>query len=109
MTAMKTGGREARTDYRVVEAHDRASLLELRLYTGRTHQIRVHAATVGYPVIGDATYGRSVEWLKEAKVHRQLLHAWKLTVTHPKSGKIMEFAAPLPQDFKVFKRFLHES
>lgn len=75
-----------------------AALLEVRILTGRTHQIRVHLASIGYPVLGDALYGGagvSIEGLS-----RQMLHAWKLRVPHPVSGEAMEFTAPIPPDFK---------
>lgn len=109
MAALKTGGKEALTDYKVIHAHPLASLLELRLHTGRTHQIRVHAAAAGHPVVGDTTYGRRAEKLKDANVKRQLLHAYQIAFIHPKKEKLMEFIAPLPKDFLTFEEFLKKS
>jgi 23S rRNA pseudouridine1911/1915/1917 synthase len=106
MTAMQTGGREARTDYSVLESYDKASLLELELHTGRTHQIRVHSAKAGHPVIGDAVYGKPAPWLETAGVTRQLLHACRLAILHPKTEKTIEFRAPLPEDFRSFREFM---
>ena len=106
MAALTTGGREARTDYKVLEKFRRAALLELRIHTGRTHQIRVHCAKAGCPVIGDTTYGRQIPWAKEAGVTRQLLHARRLVLNHPANGRRMEFVAPLPEDFVRFEKFL---
>ena len=84
------------------------TLVELSPETGRTHQLRVHLASEGHPVLGDATYGGGVSRLAGAPklmglkplVHRQLLHAWKLTVTHPRTGERMSWEAPLPEDFR---------
>ncbi|MFH1067722.1 MAG: RluA family pseudouridine synthase [bacterium] len=108
MAVVTKRGREARTDYRALVVGTRASLLELRLYTGRTHQIRVHAAAAGCPVIGDAVYGRAVDWVKQAGVTRQLLHAKKIVFVHPRTNKTVEFVAPVPEDFKKFARFINE-
>lgn len=108
MAVVTKRGREARTDFRVLVAGTRASLLELRLHTGRTHQIRVHAAAAGCPVIGDIVYGRSVDWVKKAGIARQLLHAKKMVFIHPRTRKTVEFVAPVPEDFKKFARFLNE-
>lgn len=108
MAVVTKNGRTARTDYRVLAVGTRASLLELRLHTGRTHQIRVHAAAAGCPVIGDKVYGRPVEWVKQIGVTRQLLHAKKIVFVHPQTHKTVEFIAPVPEDFKKFARFLNE-
>jgi len=83
------------------------SLVELFPKTGRTHQLRVHLASLGHPVVGDATYGGGVSRLAGAPklkdlrplVHRQLLHAWRLEVTHPRTGERMAWEAELPGDF----------
>src|SRR4030095_1185968 len=74
MAVAREGGREARTDFRVVRAGADASLLECRLYSGRTHQIRVHLQHLGHPILGDTVYGG--RWA--GKFSRQMLHAWKL-------------------------------
>lgn len=85
--------KEARTRYRVLKRYNGATLLELKLLTGRTHQIRVHMAYLGHPVVGDALYGNRDSW------HRHALHASKIKFIHPKSGKIMSFESALPADF----------
>jgi 23S rRNA pseudouridine1911/1915/1917 synthase len=99
LVSVAGGGREARTRFRVLrEAHGR-SLLELRLETGRTHQIRVHLAGVGHPVVGDATYGRP----QSPRPPRQFLHAAHLEFAHPATGEWLTFDAPLPPDLARFK------
>ena len=88
-------GRQARTNYRVLRYVGKNSLLEITPETGRTHQIRVHLAAIGYPVIGDATYGK-----KSAYLNRQFLHAHRLVFYLPSSGKFVEFESPLPEDLQ---------
>ena len=88
-------GRQARTNYRVIRYVGKNSLLEITPETGRTHQIRVHLAAIGYPVIGDATYGK-----KSAYLNRQFLHAHRLSFHLPSSGKYVEFESPLPADLE---------
>ena len=88
------GGRRAVTHYAVLERFGNFTLVEFKLETGRTHQIRVHAKHIKRPVVGDTVYGSEVKGLKG-----QLLHAHKLVLTHPSSGEIMEFTAPLPDYF----------
>ena len=94
-------GRTARTDYRVRRAlagvpGGPAALLECRIHTGRTHQIRVHLKHLGYPILGDPLYGGPRE------PDRPMLHAWKLGFLHPRTGQPLEFCAPLPADFLAF-------
>jgi 23S rRNA pseudouridine1911/1915/1917 synthase len=91
--AVVSRGREARTEYSVIRYPGNYSLLEIRPQTGRTHQIRVHLAAIGYPVVGDATYG-----VKSPHLARQFLHASKLGFKLPSSGKYVEFESPLPLD-----------
>jgi len=93
--AVVEGGRYARTEYTVLERLRDASLLDVNLLTGRTHQIRVHLASIGYPVVGDRTYGRKRESIAAP---RQMLHAARLALRHPASGAEMVFEAPLPED-----------
>ena len=89
-------GRSAMTEYRVVRGGREMSLVECTLHSGRTHQIRVHLHHLGNPVLGDKLYSA-----KTAKgFPRQMLHAWKLGFTHPRSGEWQEFEAPLPADFR---------
>ena len=71
------------------------TLLDVNIETGRTHQIRVHLAAIGYPVAGDGVYGIKVKFLE-----RQFLHAWRLGFTHPVTGEALEFEAPPPADFQ---------
>ena len=88
-------GREARTEYRVLKYLGNYSLLEVRPRTGRTHQIRVHLAAVGFPVVGDTVYGG-----KSPLLDRQFLHASKLAFRLPSSGECREFESPLPPDLE---------
>lgn len=99
MKVVVRGGKTAHTDYRVIEGTDSAALVECTLHTGRTHQIRVHLAHLGHPVIGDLVYGKSLSKRWKFPIPRQMLHASRLGFTHPKSGKWVEFLAPLPKDF----------
>lgn len=108
MQARQTGGRNAWTDYKTLETTDVASLIELDLHTGRTHQIRVHAAESGHPVVGDMTYGRGIWWYEEAGVTRQLLHARFLKFTQPRTRIPIEISAPVPEDFLNLKSYLYE-
>jgi 23S rRNA pseudouridine1911/1915/1917 synthase len=89
-------GKRAVTRYRVRERFPRFTLLEARLETGRTHQIRVHMASLGHPVVGDDTYGRS-RGKAPVAVDGLALHAASLGFVHPITGKRLEFTAPLPQ------------
>ncbi len=96
-------GREAHTSYRVLERLTGATLVEARLHTGRTHQIRVHFKFLGYPLVGDRAYGnrqnQRLEDLTGFEAQRQMLHAFELSFTHPSTGKRMRFQAPPPADF----------
>ena len=92
------GGREARTRFKVLRELRGRSLLELQLETGRTHQIRVHLASVGHPVVGDIVYGRTQQPLPP----RQFLHATHLEFVHPTTGEWLLFDAPLPPDLADF-------
>lgn len=96
-------GREAHTTYRVLERLQGATLAEARLHTGRTHQIRVHFKFLGYPLVGDATYGHRQNFrlteLTGYSAPRQMLHAYLLAFIHPRTGKHLQFEAPLPEDF----------
>jgi 23S rRNA pseudouridine1911/1915/1917 synthase len=112
MAVTDGSGRAARTGYRVMERWRDATFLEVALHTGRTHQIRVHLAHLGFPVVGDAVYGRRANaTLKEKTSYlapRQLLHAWRLSVIHPLTKKTLVATAPLPDDFtKALAFFRH--
>ncbi len=104
MGVRSEGGREARTAYRVLRRLAGMTLLELGLETGRTHQIRVHLAHIGHPVIGDQAYGGRRERRRggseEPVAPRQMLHAWRLAFRHPVSDAWLEFEAPIPADFR---------
>jgi len=95
-------GREAVTRWSVIERFRNATLIEVRLRTGRTHQIRVHFASIGHPVLGDRTYGKKIEIEYKGKKKiffpRQMLHAELLGFTHPAMGEYLEFSAPVPED-----------
>ena len=94
--AVISGGREAITHYEVLEQYAGYSYLTFLLETGRTHQIRVHMAHIGHPIIGDPLYGPAKDkW----KLQGQCLHAGELTLTHPATGERMTFQAPLPAYF----------
>lgn len=94
--AVIEGGREAVTHYRVIERFGQYTLVECILETGRTHQIRVHMASIMHPVMGDPVYGIKKE---KYKTNGQLLHAATLGFTHPVTGELMEFHAELPDYF----------
>ena len=96
MSARTARGRQAVTDYRVLKQFAEFALVELRIHTGRTHQIRVHMAHIGHPVVGDATYGRVRP--TNISIVRPLLHAYKLGFTHPRSEQFVEFTTPVPDD-----------
>lgn len=99
--AVVSGGRAAVTRYRVLKYYHCYSLLQLKLETGRTHQIRVHLAHLGYPVVGDTAYAKgSPGDLPPELSMPQALHARRISLTHPRSGEKMEFSTPLPDEFK---------
>ena len=97
-------GKEAVTHYRTEKALNDSSLLECRLETGRTHQVRVHCASIGHALLGDPVYGRTPQKLrpvlKRLGFARQALHAASLGFIHPASGEYMEFSAPIPADMQ---------
>ncbi len=108
--AIVSRGREARTHYSVRERFAAATLVECRLETGRTHQIRVHLASIGHPLVGDMVYGKrkSADARLDA-FRRQALHAWRLSLVHPHGGNVMEWEAPLPEDFAaLLEELRHE-
>jgi len=115
--AVSSHGKEAVTHYRVIDRYQNHTHVKAILETGRTHQIRVHLSHIGYPLIGDPMYGGKVrfpkkadEVLKEALVSfkRQALHARKLTLTHPTSGDLMSWKAPLPDDMLALLDVLND-
>jgi 23S rRNA pseudouridine1911/1915/1917 synthase len=115
--AVRGDGREAVTNFRIEERFRMHTLLRVRLETGRTHQIRVHLAHVGLPVVGDPAYGgRQGRVAGDAatlntllhEFQRQALHAQRLTLTHPGSGRELVFDAPLPADFEALLAALRQ-
>ena len=96
--AIVQGGREAVTHYSVLERFGRYTLIECVLETGRTHQIRVHMASLGHSIVGDKVYGVKKE---RFNLNGQLLHARTIGFVHPKTGGMMEFSAPLPDYFEA--------
>ena len=102
--AVVKGGREAWTTFKVVERYCGITLVEALLHTGRTHQVRVHFQSLGFPLLGDATYGnRQNQRLAQElgfKAERQMLHASELEFDHPSTGKRVAFKAPWPNDFQ---------
>jgi len=102
--AVNSSGREARTHYKVIERFGKVALLECRLDTGRTHQIRVHLQHIKCPIVGDAVYARGAR--KSPVFPRQALHAAALELVHPRSGKRMRWSAPLPDDMAQLIRKL---
>jgi 23S rRNA pseudouridine1911/1915/1917 synthase len=96
------GGRASWTDWAVVERYgDLAALVTCTLHTGRTHQIRVHMASLGHPLLGDSAYG----WKESSRMARQpervMLHSGRLSLRHPKTARCLTFRAPLPADFRA--------
>ena len=98
--AVQKNGREAHTDWKLMEAFGKeASLMSCVIHTGRTHQIRVHLSQLGHPLLGDSTYGFKAGRLPGVNVPRVMLHATELHVAHPESGSALHFEARLPEDF----------
>ena len=108
MAVRPNSGRYAVTHWKVLTAWPGFSFVEVGLETGRTHQIRVHMASLGAPVAGDALYGGRIRDGFEPPVQRQLLHASTLRFTHPVSEQDMQFTAPLPEDMQQVLRQLEE-
>jgi 23S rRNA pseudouridine1911/1915/1917 synthase len=123
MAVVRGGGKVARTRYRVMEtfgdpARPFASLIECRLETGRTHQIRVHLTHLGHPLIGDPSYGRARQpprpkteaeekaYTAAGEFPRQALHAYVLGFQHPSTHKTMRFESPWPEDFSALVKAL---
>jgi 23S rRNA pseudouridine1911/1915/1917 synthase len=98
--AVVSSGRPATTGYRVRERFLGWTLLELDLVTGRTHQIRVHLAAIGHPIAGDPVYGTGTSRRGPEGLARLFLHAWRLELTSPSSGRLIRAEAPLPADLE---------
>src|SRR5213082_307879 len=96
MSTASRRGRAAKTEYRVLSSSNEMSLVECKLHSGRTHQVRVHLQHLGHPVLGDKIYGKK----HTAPFARQMLHAWKLGFQHPRTSEWKNFEATLPNDFE---------
>ncbi len=106
MAVVRSGGKQAVTHYRVLERFGAYTYIECRLETGRTHQIRVHMASIGHPLLGDEVYGRGKN---PFHLEGQTLHAMVLGFVHPSTGEYMEFEAPLPEYFEELLRKLRRT
>lgn len=103
--AARANGKLAVTNWRILDqvSSDRTALFECRIETGRTHQIRVHLASLGHPVIGDKVYGKpALDRQLDPVPQRQMLHAWRLSLWHPVTNERMTFEAPIPEDMKPY-------
>ncbi len=118
MTSRAYQGKKAITHWKVLKEWEGFSLLELSLLTGRTHQIRVHLSDMGYPVVGDAQYGgrRRAAGIKNTRLQsyiksldRQMLHACTLGITHPVTGKFMEFKSRMPREISALISLLDDT
>lgn len=111
MSTRTRRGKEAITQWKVLKRFGNATFIEVKLGTGRTHQIRVHFASIGHPVLGDRTYGKKTEVTVRGKEKilfpRQMLHAELLGFIHPVTGEYLEFSSPLPEDMAERIRKLH--
>lgn len=109
--AVTAKGRTALTHYKVIEDYGFASLVECKLSTGRTHQIRVHMAHIKHPVVGDPTYGKGRSSKKDReflqKFPRQALHAVEIHFVHPRTGKVRKFTSKVPKDMATLLRKLN--
>jgi 23S rRNA pseudouridine1911/1915/1917 synthase len=99
--AVTASGKSSVTHYEVLEAFRSASLVEVHLETGRTHQIRVHFSALRHPCVGDLTYGADPVLAKELRLERQWLHAVGLGFQHPSTGERVDFASPYPRDLQL--------
>lgn len=95
-------GKNSQTIYKTVEDYATGSLLELKLLTGRTHQIRVHLSAIGHPIIGDDMYSQKID----PRINRQALHCYNLQIVHPVTKELLNLKAPLPQDMVILKSVL---
>ena len=98
MKVVEENSKNASTSFHVVKNFDKFTLLDVRLHTGRTHQIRVHLSYVNHPVVGDKTYGIKNKY----KINKQLLHAYKLKFIHPITGEELEIVDEFPKRFNDF-------
>lgn len=106
MAVIEGKSREALTKFKVLKRFLNYTLLEVEIYTGRTHQIRVHLSFIGHPVVGDKVYSRRKQ---ELNINRQALHSYILGFAHPFTKKYMEFSAPLPTDMLELISYLRKN
>ena len=108
---MDEGGQEAHTIFTLRKSWQDFSLLEAELKTGRTHQIRVHLAHLGFPIAGDDKYGDFTlnKALQKQGLKRMFLHAFMIRFSHPLSGERLEFTAPLPEELENFVNLLESA
>ena len=99
--ARATSGKAASTAVEVMERFARSSLVEARPRTGRTHQIRVHLAATGHPILGDRTYGKSGDDATRLGLTRPFLHSWRIAFDHPITAERIEREEPLPPDLRT--------
>ena len=105
MAIVERNGKIAITNWQLASSQGSISTVVCRIETGRTHQIRVHMASLGCPVIGDKVYGKSaLDRRLDPVPQRQMLHAWKLALWHPAKGVQMEFTAPIPADMSAYAK-----
>lgn len=107
--AVREDGKHSITHYEALEAHRFASLLEIHLETGRTHQIRVHMAALRHPCVGDLTYGADPTLAKRLGLERQWLHAVKLGFEHPETGDYVEYESPYPADLAAALEIIRDA
>ncbi len=104
MSTRTRRGKEAVTQFEIMTKFRSTALAKIRILTGRTHQIRVHFASIGHPVLGDTTYGKQTSIKLRSRTirfPRQMLHAFSLEIKHPATGKTVHFTAPLPEDMEM--------
>ena len=101
MAVRRQAGREAETSFRIVERLPAVTLVEARPRTGRTHQIRVHLAAIGHPILGDRPYGGGGDDARRLGLTRPFLHAWRLSFTHPRTDRPVVVEEPLPEDLEA--------
>jgi len=99
--AVSSAGRPSETSFEVVKSFREVSQVSLHPKTGRTHQIRVHCAAIGHPIVGDRLYGSPLRWARDYGIARPLLHAERLELQHPVTRKKISFEAPWPKDMKT--------
>ncbi|WP_041366605.1 23S rRNA pseudouridine(955/2504/2580) synthase RluC [Methylophaga frappieri] len=111
MVTVDEAGKTAQTCFLIEQSFRDCQLMAVKLFTGRTHQIRVHAASQGHPVAGDSKYGQRDfnKLMKTSGLNRMFLHAWQLTLTHPETDQPLKLVAPLPSELRLFLDHLNTS